>query len=370
MFALRVRRLSLFVLGAWLVFVAIPARACNVPVFRWALERWEPDPYEVFLFHRGSMARADRALVDQLERGTTANAAVQIVDLAAQPGEERQRLLRGQPPGVLPWIVVRYPAISGVEESAWSGPLSDDAVDALLDSPKRREIAQRLLDGEAAIWVLLESGDPERDDAAAKLLQTEIQKMGQTLELPQLAVDSGYSMWNTPEPPDLPIRFSLVRVSRTDPEEQIFIQMLLHSESDLTTFAEPMAFPIFGRGRALYALVGGGINEENIREACTFLVEACTCQVKAQSPGTDMLMSVDWEGSIEDKLVADIVLTPFPGLSEAGSAGADAAGAKMRTDALSSALLRNILLALGLLAVIVAAATLILLKRKATASSR
>jgi len=29
------------------------AHACQVPVFRYALERWTPDPYEAFVIHRG-----------------------------------------------------------------------------------------------------------------------------------------------------------------------------------------------------------------------------------------------------------------------------------------------------------------------------
>ena len=38
-----------------LVLVAVVAEACSVPVFRYALERWQADPYEVFVFHRGPL---------------------------------------------------------------------------------------------------------------------------------------------------------------------------------------------------------------------------------------------------------------------------------------------------------------------------
>ena len=44
----------------------------------------------------------------------------------------------------------------------------------------------------------------------------------------------------------------------------VLLQMLLNTEDDLKTMKEPMAIPVFGRGRALYALVGKGINEETI----------------------------------------------------------------------------------------------------------
>src|SRR5262245_66259920 len=42
------------------------AAACNVPVFRYALERWQPDPYTVLVFHEGGLAQADKKLVDGL----------------------------------------------------------------------------------------------------------------------------------------------------------------------------------------------------------------------------------------------------------------------------------------------------------------
>jgi hypothetical protein len=58
-------------------------------------------------------------------------------------------------------------------------------------------------------------------------------------------------------------------------------------------------FPVFGQGRVLYALVGAGINEMTIAETCGFLVGACSCQVKALNPGTDLLIWADWWAGLE-----------------------------------------------------------------------
>ena len=35
------------------------SRACNVPVFRYALERWAADHFEVVIFHRGPLGQAE-----------------------------------------------------------------------------------------------------------------------------------------------------------------------------------------------------------------------------------------------------------------------------------------------------------------------
>jgi hypothetical protein len=345
-----------------LVLWTVPAHACSVPVFRWALERWEADPYEVVIFHRGPMAPADQAIADQLTSDATANVVVRLVDLASPPDDQMQPLRERYTSLVLPWAMVRYPAISMIREDVWAGSLDDAALKTVPDSPKRREIAQRLIDGDAAVWVLLESGQQEKDDAAAKVLTEQLGRMQEMLKLPEQPVELAYTGWNSPEPPDLKISFSLLTLSRSDAAERLFVPMLLHSESDLTTFKEPMAFPVFGRGRALYALVGAGINEDNIAEACTFLVGACTCQVKQLNPGTDLLMAVDWDRRIEEKLVTELEVVPFPALAEAVEPPPD-----LPPGVASNTLVRSILLVAALQIVIVAAATFILLKRKRAA---
>ena len=76
-----------------------------------------------------------------------------------------------------------------------------------------------------------------------------------------------------------------------------------------------MAFPIFGRGRALYALVGKGINNDTIDAAGTDLTGPCTCTIKEQNPGIDMLMPVAWDELVERLPEADTPLPPLVGLT-------------------------------------------------------
>ena len=44
------------------------------------------------------------------------------------------------------------------------------------------------------------------------------------------------------------------------------------------------------RGVVLHALVGRGITPENIEDAHTFITGACSCVVKEQNPGFDLLL--------------------------------------------------------------------------------
>ena len=360
----------LLVIAAFVTFLSLPVRACSIPVFRYALERWHADAYEVFVFHQGYLSSKDQAMVDRLQKtssdGTSrANVIVKTVNLEASPDETMQKLWQAQNAPELqettddfvlpPWMVVRYPRFSRTSEDAWSGQFTSAAVEALLDSPTRKEIARRILEGETAVWVLLESGIQQQDDAAAHLLESQLKKMEETLEISVPEVDDIVDMAYTQASSDLHVKFSMVRLSRNGPSEQIFVQMLLHTEWDIKMVLKPMVFPIFGRGRALYALVGDGINEDNIERACSFLVGWCSCEIKALNPGIDILMSVNWDDMIAEQLVEYYSETP---LIIGSSESATTRGKN------PSALKRNILIVMLAQFLIVAIVTCTVLWRK------
>ena len=81
----------------------------------------------------------------------------------------------------------------------------------------------------------------------------------------------------------------------------MLIEMLLHTDSDLAKSTESMVFPIFGRGRALDALIGKGINADTIKDTARFLCGACSCEAKRLNPGVDLLMAADWDAILNDR---------------------------------------------------------------------
>ena len=112
----------------------------------------------------------------------------------------------------------------------------------------------------------------------------------------------------------LRIEFSAISVSRDDPQEKFLVDCLLGSEPDLGDYAqEPIAFPVFGRGIVLYALVGKGISPEVIRSASAFIVGPCSCQVKEQNPGFDLLLDCDWDRALGSSLIS----SPVPSIDVA-----------------------------------------------------
>jgi hypothetical protein len=255
-----------------------PASACDVPVYRYALEHWNPDAYQATILHQGAMGADSQALIALLEKQARetpyANLVVQTIDADHPANDAERTLCQGSPCGDGPRLVVRFPSAARIQGVAWEGRLTADAVAAVTDSPCRRDVAHRLLAGDAVVWVLLESGRKDQDDAAAERIAAELKQ--------------------SPDEAQSPITSSLVRVSRTDPAEKLLTETLLSTELDLRGRDEPMAFPVFGRGRVLYALVGAGIGADTVRHALTFLTSGCSCTIKRGNPGVDLLLTADW----------------------------------------------------------------------------
>ncbi|HET6429960.1 MAG TPA: hypothetical protein VFJ30_16210, partial [Phycisphaerae bacterium] len=145
---------------------AAAAGACNVPVFQYALENWEPDCYGVLIFHRGpidaeSQAAADALTQARADEKSPANVDVRTVDVDKEmpPGIGQIWEAQGNP--TLPWMVVLPPIRYGVDptRSIHSARPTPAQAGALTDSPLRRQIAEALRAGDAAVWVLIESGD-------------------------------------------------------------------------------------------------------------------------------------------------------------------------------------------------------------------
>ncbi|MEK7996401.1 MAG: hypothetical protein AAB403_21585, partial [Planctomycetota bacterium] len=212
---------------------------------------------------------------------------------ASTAQEEIKALLGEKVPEKLPAFALWYPGLKGRTAPFWVGEFTPATVSQLIESPKRKELAKRLTEGQSGVWVLVESGDAAKDKAALQLLNQELETA--TKELTEMLP----SLVEEMETPGLSFKFSVLPVSRSDPNERFLLAMLLHTEPDLEKYSgEPVLFPIFGRGRALYALVGEGINADNIREAVGFLTGPCGCEVKMLNPGVDLLMAVNWDAAV------------------------------------------------------------------------
>ena len=351
-FLSRMLILSFIFVGLWLLIVP-QSRGCNVPVYRYALERWPADLYEVSVFHRGSMTPAEQALLEKLQYDSGANIYVSTFDISEKLDQQALDLWKSQSTPELPWMVLTYPRHLQVNETAWASHFTDSNVEMLLHSPVRKKVADRILEGDSAVWILMESGVKEKDEATANFLDAQLKRMEENLEVPEQNDYEQYMGYELAE--ELKIAFSVVHLARTDPAEQVLIQTLLRNDPELQTTKEPIVFPVFARGRAFCALMGDDIDDFIIEEISMFLTGPCSCQVKAMNPGMDLLISMDWDVVLGQR-VAEYTEQPLV---------TKTAAPIVVNDKSSGTLKRNILIvALIQVAVIILAASIVLWRRK------
>jgi len=253
------------------------AHACSIPVFRYALDRWQADPFALEVSADDAKNEAVAKFLRNLTDSTPLNLAPSRTE-----AEGKSRLT--------------FPHADPTATPAWSGKLDGTTLPRLTDSPARAEIVQRILAGETAVWVLVESGQRAADDRAASVLEKRLRYLEQVAQIPP--IDSGDPTSQLGPGPALRVKFSLLRIKRDDAAEEAFTSMLAGPNHDMENANGPWLALVFGRGRVLGAWSAEGFGDEQIDEACLFLLGACSCQVKHMNPGWDLLLNADWNESL------------------------------------------------------------------------
>ncbi|MHC4874981.1 MAG: hypothetical protein ACYTGL_00700 [Planctomycetota bacterium] len=286
------------------------ANACNIPVFRYALERWSSDELQLHLIIGNSQLRdSDRATIDQLTSPTdsAANFAATVWDLDRA----------GELPGFLtdlnvteqnePWCVLRSTAGAEPPRVVWSSPLRQITAELLTTSPARKTLSEMLLQGDSAVWLVVRGNDNAQADGIVELLRKTLRQLEDETQLPDGIGLPGSELYS--EVP-LMVSFPILEVNRDNPAERVFLQhlreFLPRSQTDPADPQPTLVVPVFGRGRALVAMTANDVDESTVRDLTTFLCGACSCQVKRMNPGFDLLLNVDWKQKLFGDNAADV----------------------------------------------------------------
>ncbi|GAB5406597.1 MAG: hypothetical protein Aurels2KO_48280 [Aureliella sp.] len=295
------------------VGLGVSCIACQVPVFRYALERWEPDPYRLVVLHDGKLDAALSVTIKKFNQGSSEASLgdryrrLSTVDVTKTRDPRLLAIVQEHRDLQLPLLAGFYPERSAapLAKPAFVERFNSETLSRLLESPARNELVKRLTSGESAVWIFLPSGDSKKDSAARDRLEKQLALDAMRLELPSAEEMEIENDVLAKAKIELKVAFSVLVVDRYDSREKLLVDMLLNSESDLRDFDEPIAFPVFGRGRVLYALVGKGIQSETIQVASSFIVGPCSCQVKEQNPGFDLLLDVPWADAVGSTLISE-----------------------------------------------------------------
>lgn len=282
-------------LATILLLFAQPVVACTVPVFRYGLDHWSPTRYVV------QVPRDRINGVDWLQEVADRKG----VPLVVEPTDHE---------------TFRWLAPFAVDP-LWTGVLDPETLATLIDSPARRELSQRLVGGDSVVWAYV-GGMTDEDDQHVERLRKRLRVLEATVELPE--IDPNDPSSKIGPGPALALRFSVLRINRDDPAERWFVRML--AGPHLEEVAEgPFVAPVFARGRVLGAMPAEYVDEQVLDEACFYLAGACSCQVKDQNPGWDVLISFDWEQSLweaEDRRVAAASISDVAAISTSATVSA------------------------------------------------
>ncbi len=291
------------------------AFACQVPVFRYALERWPADTFRLLVSSHGPLDEELTSRLDYL-RGLLEsdprpiNLELEVIDLATLTEAERISIPGLELADEKPTMILLPPKSWQTGEPAWSGPATPENLARLLDSPARQRCAGHLVKGESAVWIVVESGDREKDSQVKALLAAGLARASSLLEIPEGVVrreDLNRELSNIDLDDvlrsDIPLKISFVTetISRDDPAEAIFLPTLVEPEA--LRSGEPLIVPVFGRGRTPGALPASQITAERIFGACEYLCGACSCQVKEGNPGYDLLFKTSWDNLLNNTVI-------------------------------------------------------------------
>jgi hypothetical protein len=310
---------------AWLViglmsFVILTAtngaRACSTPVYRYAMYRWFPAPYTIFYFHDSEPSEADlvvHKLIEgyaDYEKADPANIDLVSIDMAKDPELKRlppflRKAWQEGNDGSLPGYMV----VSPLGDNLHRGKLTTDHVKALVESSARAEIVKQIEVGKTCVYVMLTCSDEAKNKKAEEAAKKAIKvvQSGEVEfydgELPYWGEEEEEEGDDAKKAKDKKPTHTIgwLKVDRKSKTENWLVSSLLSVEYDLAEIDEPMIFAVFGRGRALPPYVGKGVTEDNLLDYFAEVTGACSCTVKDQNPGMDLLIKYDWD-SVAEKM--------------------------------------------------------------------
>jgi len=342
--------LAMSLLAGLVLLSGSPGQACTTPVYRYAMYNWAPAPYFVFYFHRGEPPAEDEQINQMITElaetpPAVANVRFEAVDVS------KDDLHRLPEPVAEAWRSHVGPEAEQAEPvylvfTSWGaklhvGRLDAETVRAMVSSPVRTRVGELLQGGCAAVMAFLPGSDAAENERAEKVAREVIA----LAESGQIPVESGFIDAALPQQfppsesageqpsgdaqeetagaaPASELKVDLVKLARYDAAETWLVRSLAAMEPDLQKLAEqPMIFFCYGRGRAMPPYVGKGITAENLTGEIQFLASACSCLVKEQNPGVDLLMQWDWGAAADAMAANDPTLYGNPFMYEEFSPG-------------------------------------------------
>ena len=233
-----------------ILLAGVISLACTTRVSEWVLLNSIPNSYTLIHFHKDPLPESSKK---------------QNLSLAGKISTANIRFQTVQRPEIAtPYYALYY------QNRLFSKFETIDELQGLTSSPLREKIAAELMAGKLCVLLYLKTDNAVKDEKGMNTIQQSI-------------ASSPFSEIIT-----------VVGLSRNSRVEHHLASMLLNVEDDLKDIQEPMLFGVFGRFKALEPLLGKGITEDNINLMIDYFTAECSCLIKDDLPGTDILFPDQW----------------------------------------------------------------------------
>ena len=287
----------------FLILCFLPSQdllCCSVPVFRYALEHWSHDPYILFIVSEKKLDDKEKKLIAELQNFVdTGSLEVVKIDIKRNKLDEFIPILKQAEGKKLPYFFLCH--VNMFKNFILEGKFNKENLQVLKDMAIRGKIAKHLFEGDTVVWLFIKGSDKGKNSKALADLKKYLEKAEKEIKLPheldendtEYEGEMNYDI-------DLKVAFSIVQAERDLPETKLLINSIKPlMEEEIKDDSSPIIIPIFGRGRAVAAIFGKDITQNDVMNICEFLAGPCSCQIKAQNPGIDLFIPVDWQGVIE-----------------------------------------------------------------------
>jgi hypothetical protein len=100
--------------------------------------------------------------------------------------------------------------------------------------------------------------------------------------------------------PPLKLKFTVLRVSLDDPAERLFAAMVAGpKQQEFLEKGISFAGPVFAKGRVLGSWALSELDDTAIEDATLFLIGRCSCRIKNENPGWDVVLKTDWDVALK-----------------------------------------------------------------------
>ena len=200
---------------------------------------------------------------------------------------------------------VYFPSKGENKRLGWQGDLTRESVQRWASSPAREDLIHDLSQGVSAVWWLIEGKDVEKAEQIETEMKSILSQANREIKIPDGVISQAdaadYFQSNPGASMDdvlrcsVPLRvdFRLRRLSSEDVSESGTLAML--RALGVRDSQDSWLVPVFGRGRMLDAIPVDRVDSSVVINACKYMVGECSCTVKSQNPGADLLLSMNWE---------------------------------------------------------------------------